>query len=178
MLALRDDFARSLSPSAAERWFMDAVVYLDENGVYVGQADVPDAVLDRFLPGDTWAAFQTFERWIGATRGLIDWADFWRPHLADRPAPRDAVLLMAIANALGKAERLLNEKEQRSGGASGPRAGADRDAVSSEALLAHRAAFMNKYGTVRGWQKRAGIDFGMSDRAIRGRLQGLEKKRK
>lgn len=170
LLEMRDHYAREISPTVARNWLSDAVVYLDENGVYVGTADVPQAVLEKRLPGDSWSAFQTVESWLLATRGAAAWSEFFEVMMAAPHAPRDAVLLMAIANALGKAERHLNEKEGRSKSASGPRA-----PVTDDELLAHRESFCSKYGTARGWQKRASIDFGMTDSAIRERLKKIPK---
>ncbi|HHY49653.1 MAG TPA: hypothetical protein GYA10_07890 [Alphaproteobacteria bacterium] len=175
---MRDYYARTISKMVAKRWFMDATVHLDENGVYVGTADVPEAVLERHTPGDSWAAFETVERWLLMTRGAASPEDFWEPLLRTRIASRDIVLLLAISNALGKAERLLNEQEQRSGGARGPRASADRKAVSDGELLTHRAAFEKQHGTVRGWQKCASIELGLSESTIRDRLKKLKKIRR
>ena len=170
LLAMRDYYAKTISATVARNWLSDAVVYLDENGVYVGTGDVPQAVLEARLPGDSWSAFQTVESWLLATRGTVTWPEFFKGLMSAPHAPRDAVLLMAIANALGKAERHLNEKEGRSKSASGP-----RTPVTDDELLTHRDKFRSQYGTARGWQKRASIDFGMTDSAIRERLKKIPK---
>lgn len=184
LVSWRNGFAAdpALGPKVAETWLQDAIVYLIENGIFVASGDAPREALERFHLGDSWKAFGTVLNWLAATRGEMPWDMFWVDFLAERPAPRDIVLMIAVANALGKTERRLNEKEaivsaarSSTGGKRGPChadalalfqssrgiAKSDADAIEKvrETLRKNSPAFRSipTAKTVREWLVEAGL---------------------
>lgn len=106
----RNGFVPELGQKVADNWLKGAIAHLDENGILVSEDEPTSEVLERYLPGDSWLAFGRFYCWLDAKRGVLPWQIFMDDFTAERPAPRDVVLMMAIANGIGKAERLLDEK--------------------------------------------------------------------
>lgn len=178
----RDGFVPELGQKVADNWFKGAIAHLDENGILATDGEPSSAVLDRYMQGDCWHAFGKFSNWLDAKRGNLPWQIFWDDFLAERPTARDIVLMIAVSNALGKAERLLTEKaatvasaRSSTGGRRGPchsdalalfqssrgAAKSDSDAIDKvrEALRKNHPTFRKipTAKTVREWLKEAGL---------------------
>lgn len=170
---MRDNYAadRSIGAEKAYLWHEECVVYLLENGV--APAEVAAA---NTLPGDTWRAFQVFEAWLLATRGVVTFDQAYEVATRKAPQPLDMFLMIAIANAFGKAERWLNATEemlaQKRGIAKKPRGAAK--GVTSEAV----ALWMKEAGSIKHevLVADAAAHFGVGVSTIQRRMRDARKK--
>jgi len=113
LVEMRDDYAREFSKVFVDDWLREVEVFMMENGILV-MADasaLPDEVLAGYLQGDSFRALHIVECWLTAIRGVLDWPTAFAEMEKFPRKPGDVGLVIAVANAFGKAERYLNQKE-------------------------------------------------------------------
>lgn len=148
-----------------------------------------EALSARHLQGHVWAPFEfeRFQLWDLAGQAL----QMRRTYRAQarmlvkklRYAWAAREVAVALQGYLDEAQHLVQLVRLRPRLEAGEAAIAQRreaarkprKGVTDEEIAAHRAAFVTKCGTERGWQKRAAIELGLTERSLRARLEKMRK---
>jgi len=114
LVRMHNHYAQNISEKCADDWLREVEVFMIENGILVmtDAGALPDEVLAVYLQGDSFHALQIVECWLMAIRGALDWPTAFAEMEKFPKKPGDVGLVIAVANAFGKAERYLNQKEE------------------------------------------------------------------
>ncbi len=96
------------------------------------------------------------------------WWELHGNHFEFQRLLQDAQEIMLAERVRPALECAARVNEQRRAAARAPRNG-----VRDEAIETHRTLYVARYGRLRGWQKRAAIDLGMTERQLRRRLEKM-----
>lgn len=146
-----------------------------------------EALTARHLQGRRWKPFEfeRFQLWDLAGQALRMRRTYryeaWMLIQKVRRAWAARDQALALQGYLDEAHHLVEfvklrptlEMAERARSQRRDAARAPRNGVRDEEIEAHRALHVARYGTSHGWQKRAAIDLGMSDRALRRRLEKM-----
>jgi hypothetical protein len=140
---------KDVGAARAAAWREAVQLAFNENGIATIPAVLPEsAYREAYLPGDAIAAYHLAMAWWQAMRMPDGWGHFAKVVLEQQWSVDQQALVMAIANALGKAERLADREHEKTdqGRAAGKQ---HRHRYRDRALAAYDAATGTQAARIR-----------------------------